>query len=102
MKLSKLEVNQSNNRILIKFDGEEIFLETNGYDLPLIKDFSFALFFILPLAMQRNIGIESDLQIDSEVINNCSKLVKIWSTWVPERFSLIEISTGKFLYSNSE
>ena len=93
MKLSKLEVNQSNNRILIKFDGEEIFLETNGYNLPLIKDFSFALFFILPLAMQRNIGIESDLQIDSEVINNCSKLVKIWSTWVPERFSLIEIST---------
>jgi hypothetical protein len=63
-----------------------------GIDLPQHVDASFAVWAVLPAAMEGGFNIHINQPVDREVMANAERLTRIWELWVPGRYRSIEIS----------
>jgi hypothetical protein len=91
----RLNITQSGNRLDISFAQYDVWIEVSGFDLPPLEEYSFALLFLLPIAMREGISIECPYPVDPVALGNVRKLAEIWQMWVPEKYRSIEIiATG--------
>jgi hypothetical protein len=87
-----LLVQQNGNRIDISYAGYDVWIEVSGVDLPVLDDYSFAVWMLLPLAMRLRLPINVVGAVDKVVLDNARELAKIWELWAPEQFRSIPIS----------
>lgn len=92
-----VEVNQSRNRFDLKFSDSSIFFEVIGYDLATLPTVDFAVWTMLPIAMRRGENLHIKGPVDPTVIGNANELARIWSMWLPEIFSPVEVSADTLL-----
>ena len=94
----KIEVSVKETSARIKC-GEfpEIVFQTNK---KIIQDrYDFVIWAILPIAMRKGGIIDCDFSISKETLNSAKKISQIWSSWLPEIYSLPIFSSIKVVSS---
>jgi hypothetical protein len=84
-------LSQDGNRIDLKGDGLELFFEVEGANLPPNADPSFAVWALLPCAMEEGFDLHINSPIDPRVAANAEYLSRIWAMWVPGRYRSIKV-----------
>jgi len=79
------------NRCEAVFHGHRIYFEVEGFDLSDVHLSTAALWACLPLAMQTATDIRLTSPVDELAFRNARSLVAHWCSWVPERYSFINI-----------
>lgn len=90
--MGELVVKQDGNRIDLSFAGHDIWIEVSGIELPVLQDYSFAAWMLLPLAMQKNEPLHIKHPVDPLVIENAVKLGRVWEMWTPESFRAVSLT----------
>lgn len=90
----RFDISRDNNRIDIQNQGKgiNISLVVEGCDLPAELRNDFAVWLLLPIAMQSGEDLHIDGSVDVRVIQNANKLSELWSLWRPELYSLIKVT----------
>jgi len=88
------DVAQDGNRIDIQSDGLDACFAVEGISLPPNADPSFAVWGLLPLAMEEGFDLCINQPIDPEVAANAERLSRIWEMWVPSRYRSVKVSGG--------
>jgi hypothetical protein len=89
------DVTQKGNRIEIRGDGIDIFFAVDGdVALPAEVDATFAVWALLPRAMEEGFNIHINRPIDPRVAANAESVSQIWEMWLPNRYRSVDI-TGK-------
>ena len=86
------DVTQDGNSINIQAAGIDIYFAVEGITLPLGTDASFAVWALLPRAMEEGFNLHINRSIDPQVAANAELLSQIWETWVPGRYRSISVS----------
>jgi hypothetical protein len=85
------EVTQDANRITINGDDIELYFAVDGITLPAAVDPSFAVWALLPRAMEEGFNLQFDHPIDPKVAANAELLSQIWEMWTPDQYRSISI-----------
>jgi hypothetical protein len=85
-------VTQIGNRIEIEGDGSRIDFAVEGIEMPPGADASFAVWALLPRAMEEGFHLHINRPIDPKVAANAERLTRIWEMWVPSRYRSIKVS----------
>jgi hypothetical protein len=85
-------VTQIGNRIEIEGDGSRIDFAVEGIEMPPGADASFAVWALLPRAMEEGFHLHINRPIDPKVAANAERLTRIWEMWVPDRYRSIKVS----------
>ena len=88
------DVAQDGNRIDIQSDGLDACFAVEGISLPPNADPSFAVWGLLPLAMEEGFDLRINQPIDPKVAANAEHLSRIWEMWVPSRYQSVKVSGG--------
>jgi hypothetical protein len=92
-----VSVTQSGNNFEIRGSGVSIDFTVKGIELPPDTDVSFAIWALLPRAMQGGFDVKITRPVDPLVAANAGLLSRIWEMWVPGRYQSISISgTGEW------
>ena len=86
------DVTQNGNEVAICGDGIEVCFAVDGIDLPSEVDPSFAVWGILPRAMEEGFNLHINKPIDPQVSANAQRLSEIWEMWVPNLYRSIKVS----------
>jgi hypothetical protein len=86
------DVTQNGNEISIHAAGIDIFFAVEGLALPTKTDPSFAVWGLLPLAMEEGFNFHINHPIDPLVAANAEHLSKIWEMWTPHRSYSVKVS----------
>ena len=93
----EISVAQDGNRFSIRGDGIDIYFSVEGPSLPSGTDPSFAVWGLLPRAMEEGIDLCFDRPIDPQVAANAERVSQIWEMWVPSRYRSISVKgTGEW------
>lgn len=87
-----IDIAQAGNEIAACGDGIEVNFAVEGIDLPPKADANFAVWGLLPLAMEEGFNLHINRPIDPLVAANAEHLSEIWETWVPNRYRSIKVS----------
>ena len=85
------EVNDQKGLVIID-ERKAINVEATGIELPQTEDFSFAIWFALPLAMRAGSNLHIDCPVDPVVVRNAEEMSRIWAMWQPHRFAPVKIT----------
>jgi hypothetical protein len=85
------DVTQDGNNIKIQGDGLDIYYSVEGIMLPSEVDATFAVWALLPRAMEEGRDLHINRSIDAQVIANAELLSQIWEMWVPNRYRSISV-----------
>jgi hypothetical protein len=83
---------QNGNSITIKGEGFEIYFAVEGIELPSGTDATFAVWALLPVAMEEGFNLHINRPIDPLVASNAALLSQIWEMWVPSRYRSISVT----------
>ena len=86
------DVTQDGNKVGIVGDGADIHFAVEGIDLPPRVDATFAVWALLPLAMEEGFDLHINRPIDPQVAANAEKLSEIWEMWAPNRYRSMRVS----------
>ena len=86
------KVTQTGNVVIIEGDRIRIDFAVEGIQLPPQVDPSFAVWALLPRAMEEGFDIHIPHPIDPKVKANAERLARIWEMWVPSRYRSIKVS----------
>jgi hypothetical protein len=86
------DVAQDGNRIALRGDGIDVFFAVDGVDLPSTVDASFAVWALLPLAMERGSDLHINRPVDPQVAANAEQVSRIWEMWTPARYRSVKVS----------
>ena len=86
------DIAQDGNEIAARGDGIEVNFAVEGIDLPPKADANFAVWGLLPLAMEEGFNLHINRPIDPLVAANAERVSEIWETWVPNRYRSIKVS----------
>jgi hypothetical protein len=86
------DIAQDGNEIAARGDGIEVNFAVEGIDLPPKADANFAVWGLLPLAMEDGFNLHINRPIDPLVAANAERVSEIWETWVPNRYRSIKVS----------
>jgi hypothetical protein len=95
------DVVQERNRILVEGDGFHIYFAVEGIELPSGTDASFAVWALLPAAMEEGFSLHFNQPIDPQVAANAERISHIWEMWVPSRYRSINVG-GKGTWSRPQ
>lgn len=98
----KVDVKQSGNRIEIRSSQIHMWFEISGFELPDKLDQSFALWFMLPIAMKNRLPIHINGVADRTTIRNIEELSRIWELWTPDQFRAIRASAQNYSPQQAE
>ncbi len=88
------DVSQDGNRVEVKGDGIDFFFDVEGVSLPPQADPSFAVWALLPCAMEGGFDLHINHPIDPRVAANAELLSRVWAMWVPGRYRSIKVGGG--------
>jgi hypothetical protein len=94
------DVAQDGNRIALRGDGIDVFFSVDGVDLPSEADASFAVWALLPLAMERGFDLHINRPVDPLVAASAEQVSRIWEMWTPARYRSVKVS-GQGAWSRS-
>lgn len=97
MEFKTFTVKQEKNLIRILGGKHEIVYAIGCPDYPELVDFSFAIWHLLPLAIEGKFNIRIENPVDERVVQNAIKVSEIWQTWVPEKFTAVKIEAKSFV-----
>jgi hypothetical protein len=86
------DVTQDGNEVAAHGDGIEANFAVSGINLPANVDANFAVWGLLPRAMEEGFNLHLNRPIDPVVAENAARVSKIWETWVPNRYRSIKVS----------
>jgi hypothetical protein len=86
------QVAQDGNEISIQGGGIDIYFAVEGVTLPPRADASFAVWALLPSAMEEGFNLHINHPIDPLVAANAERLSQIWEMWAPGRYRSIKVS----------
>ena len=86
------EITQNGNSVSVEADGIDVYFGVEGIGLPSESDASFAVWALLPMAMEEGFNLHINRPIDPQVAANAKHLSQIWEMWVPSRYRSISIS----------
>ncbi|MGE3528539.1 MAG: hypothetical protein AB7G54_03825 [Methyloceanibacter sp.] len=92
---------QDGSSFSVRGEGIDIRFAVEGLALPAEADASFAVWGLLPQAMQEGINLCFSCPIDPAVVANAERLSQIWEMWLPGLYRSIGI-TGKGEWSRPE
>jgi hypothetical protein len=90
--MTAVSISQDGNRLELSYADQRIWIEVEGIEVPPLRDFSFAVWMLLPLAMQHRQPLHLAAAIDRRVLENARKLMQVWEMWLPETFRAVEVS----------
>jgi hypothetical protein len=85
------DVTQDGNRIAIQADGIDIFFAVEGVGLPPTVDPSFAVWALLPMAMEEGFNLRINHPIDPQIAANAEQVTRIWEMWTPARYRSVKV-----------
>ena len=91
------DVTQDGNEVAAHGDGIEANFAVSGINLPANVDANFAVWGLLPRAMEEGFNLHLNRPIDPVVAENAARVSKIWETWVPNRYRSIKVSGEAFV-----
>ncbi len=91
----RVEIIQDGNHVTLRYEGGDIRFDVEGVDLPPFDDISFAIWMLLPLAMQRGEALHIAGTVDPDVRRNAETLSEIWTNWVPEEYQPVAVSADR-------
>jgi hypothetical protein len=94
------DVAQDGNSVALRADGIDVFFSVDGVDLPSKVDASFAVWALLPLAMEKGFDLQINQPIDPQVATNAEQVSRIWEMWTPARYRSVKVS-GQGVWSRS-
>jgi hypothetical protein len=80
------DVAQDGNKVSITGDGADIHFVVEGIELPPRVDATFAVWALLPLAMEEGFDLHINRPINPQIAANAEKLSQIWEMWTPSRY----------------
>ena len=86
------DIAQDGNEIAARGDGIEVNFAVEGIDLPPKADANFAVWGLLPLAMEEGFNLHINRPTDPLVAANAERVSEIWEMWVPNRYRSIKVS----------
>jgi hypothetical protein len=86
------DVSQADRSAQIRGNGVSLDFTVDGIELPQSVDASFAVWALLPRAMEGGFDIRINRPIDPVVAANAARLSRIWEMWVPSRYRSTRIS----------
>ena len=86
------DIAQDGNEIAARGDGVEVNFAVEGIDLPPKADANFAVWGLLPWAMEGGFNLHINRPIDPLVAANAERVSQIWEMWVPNRYRSIKVS----------
>lgn len=89
-----VDVVQEGNRIDIRADGIDLYFAVEGISLPPKAEPTFAIWALLPWAMEEGCDLHINQPIDPLVAANAEHLSRIWEMWVPGRYRSVKVSGG--------
>ncbi|MFK8250690.1 hypothetical protein [Ancylobacter terrae] len=90
-----VDVRQKGNRFDLKVAGADIFFEVANHDCPPDVSADFAVWAALPFAMRRGEKLHVRGRVDPVSLANAHELSRIWSMWVPEAYTPIEVTADE-------
>jgi hypothetical protein len=87
-------VTQFANAFKVEGDGVCLDFAVEGIEVPPGADASFAVWALLPRAMEGGFNHQLCQPIDPLVATNAERLSRIWEMWVPKRYQSIRVSGG--------
>jgi hypothetical protein len=86
------DITQDGNEISIHADGIHVHYAVEGLALPPKSDANFAVWGLLPRAMEEGFNIHINQPIDPLVAANAERLSQIWEMWMPKLFRSVKVS----------
>jgi len=86
------DIIQAGNSISVEGDGIHIGFCVEGIELLPETDASFAVWGLLPIAMEEGFNIQINRPIDPQVAANAERLSRIWEMWVPSGYRCCSVS----------
>jgi hypothetical protein len=87
------ELVQDGNAVALQAgDGISLHFSVEGISLPAEADRSFAVWALLPMAMEEGFNLHFNHPIDPKVATNAEHLSQIWEMWMPSRYRSIRVS----------
>lgn len=86
------DLTQDGNTITVENDGTCLHFDVDGIELPSETDASFAVWALLPMAMEEGFNLHINQPIDPKVAANAERLSQIWEMWVPSRYRSTSVS----------
>lgn len=90
--MTAASISQDGNRLELSYADKHIWIEVEGIELPPLRDFSFAVWMLLPIAMQHRQPLHVAAAVDRRVLENARKLMQVWEMWLPETFRSVVLS----------
>jgi hypothetical protein len=91
-KTISFDVTQNGSRVDIQGDGIDVYFAAEGdIALPPRVDASFAVWALLPRAMEEGFNIYLNRPIDPQVAANAERLSQVWEMWVPEHYHSVHV-----------
>lgn len=99
----RFDLKQDGNRVALRADGVEIYFVVEGIELVPNVDASFAVWALLPMAMQEGFNLHINRPVDPKVIENAELVSQIWEMWVPNIYRSVKVdSEGGWLRAPRE
>ena len=86
------DVSQTGNSFKIEGSGIRIDYEVEGMEMPRGSDASFAVWALLPRAMEGGFDLQIHQPVDPVLATNAERLSRIWEMWVPRRYRSVKVS----------
>ena len=86
------DIAQDGNEIAARSDGIEVNFAVEGIEMPPKADANFAVWGLLPWAMEEGFNLHINRPIDPLVAANAERVSQIWEMWVPNRYRSIKVS----------
>lgn len=86
------DITQDGNDVTIRGDGIDLRFGVEGITLPPQADPSFAVWALLPRAMQEGFNFHINQPIDPKVAANAELVSQIWEMWVPNLYRSVRVS----------
>jgi hypothetical protein len=86
------DIAQDGNKVTLRADGIETYFLVEGITLPAKVDASFAVWALLPMAMQEGFNLHVKQPIDPTVAANAELVSQIWEMWVPNLYRSVKVS----------
>jgi hypothetical protein len=88
-----IQVFQESNRLTVQAGEIEQNYSVEGLTLPPNADASFAVWGLMPWAMEKGCNLHFTQPIDPQVAANAERASQIWEMWLPDRYRSIQIGS---------